>query len=948
MKGKLFLFLLLIIVFDSIAQEKVAPTHELYNTWTTVRKPIITDDGRFVCYEENPGLGDGNLLIFDNKMFIFDTIARGCKAAFARGTMLFACKLAPPYEQTRKAKKDKVKEENMPKDSLYVLNLISRDKHRYARVKDFQFPKENAEFLAIHFEKDTAKEKKPQVDTTKVDTSKVDTSKVEGLKSKVESKKDKSKKKKDKKEGSPFMLLYPDTNDSLFFKDVTGFALSKNGSMAGVMIMYGDSLDTARVMVIDTKKKLAVNVFEQPGYLKNLVFSNDGSRYAFMHSADTAKEKVYTLYYSSATDKSPVCIADTQTVSLPKEWSPSEFFTMYFSDDGGKLVFGSAPHPEVPPKDTLNDDEKVKVDIWTWNEPQMQSQQLKNLDTEKKRTYLTVFHTDIEKVVLIADTVIRQVSLQPKSLGRWALGIASEEYECARTWDFPGERDFYLINNVTGKKYCLAKKTRDNYSLSPGGNYYIWYSQEDSAWYSATTEEHKMTCLTCAIPFAFYDEEDDQPKLSDPYGIAGWLDDDKYVLVYDRFDIWKIDPSGKQRPLNITLGRSQYERYKYIQTDEDDVYFPLTGALLKSHNDSTRTEGFSTFDIKKKQGIRCFSGDVEVQFYAKSKTSGHYLWSYETYRHYPELRCSDSKFITTTEISQGRNQKANLLWGDARLVKWTSYTGRKLEGILITPDNIDPSKKYPMIVYFYERNSQNLHSFFGIKPSRSVINFPMYSGNGYVIFIPDIVYGTGNPGEDAYDCIISGTEAMLKQFKWIDPQKLGMQGQSWGGYQVAYLVTRTGKMFAAAMAGAAVTNMTSAYGGVRWESGQSRMFQYEKGQSRLGSTLWDSLDLYLKNSPLFSADKIETPLLMMNNDNDGAVPWYQGIELYSAMRRFQKPCWLLVYNNEEHNLGKRPNMVDLSIRMMQFFDYYLKDKPMPPWMKDGLPALYKGQELRYE
>lgn len=943
MKGKLFLFILLLIALDSNAQEKVAPTHELYNTWTTIRKPLITDDGRFVCYEENPGLGDGNLLIFDNKMFIFDTIARGCKAAFARGTTLFACKLAPPYEQTRKAKKDKVKEENMPKDSLYILNLISRDKHRYARVKDFQFPKENADFLAIHFEKDTAKEKKPVADTTKADTSKADAPKP-----KADVKKDKSKKKKDKKDSSSFMLLYPDSNDSLFYKDVTGFALSRNGSMAGVMIQFGDSLDTAKVMVIDTKTKSALIVFEQQGYVKSLAFSNDGNRYAFLYSADTTKEKVYSLLYSSAPAASPVCIADTQTVTLPIEWSPSEFFSMYFSDDGSKLVFGSAPHPIVPPKDTLNDDEKVKVDIWTWDEPQMQSQQLKNLDSEKKRTYLSVFHTDIEKVVLLGDTVIRQVSLQPKSLGRWALGIASEEYECARTWDFPGERDFYLINNVTGKKYCLAKKTKDNYSLSPDGDYYIWYSQEDSSWYSATTEEHKKTCLTCTIPFAFYDEEDDQPKLPDPYGIAGWLEDDKYVLLYDRFDIWKIDPSGKQRPLNITCGRSQYERYKYIQTDEDDVYFPLTGALLKSHNDSTRAEGFSTFDIKKKQEVRCFSGNVEVQFYARSKISGHYLWSYETYRHYPELRCSDSKFITTTEISQGRNQKANLRWGDAQLVKWTSYSGRKLEGILITPDNIDPAKKYPMIVYFYERNSQNLHSFFGIKPSRSVINFPMYTGNGYVVFIPDIVYGTGSPGEDAYDCIISGTEAMLKQFKWIDPQKLGMQGQSWGGYQVAYLVTRTGKMFAAAMAGAAVSNMTSAYGGVRWESGQSRMFQYEKGQSRLGATLWDSLDLYLRNSPLFFADKIETPLLMMNNDNDGAVPWYQGIELYSAMRRFQKPCWLLVYNNEEHNLGKRPNMVDLSIRMMQFFDYYLKDAPMPPWMKDGLPALNKGQELRYE
>jgi dipeptidyl aminopeptidase/acylaminoacyl peptidase len=176
---------------------------------------------------------------------------------------------------------------------------------------------------------------------------------------------------------------------------------------------------------------------------------------------------------------------------------------------------------------------------------------------------------------------------------------------------------------------------------------------------------------------------------------------------------------------------------------------------------------------------------------------------------------------------------------------------------------------------------------------------------------------------------------------------MGLQGQSWGGYQTAYLITQT-NMYRAAMAGAPVSNMTSAYGGIRWGSGWVREFQYEKGQSRLGVSLWEDRERYIKNSPLFHADKVQTPLLIMHNDKDGAVPWYQGIEYFTALRRLDKPCWMLNYNDDDHNLTRRANQRDLSIRMRQFFDHYLLDAPMPIWMKEGLPAVDKGKRTGYE
>jgi len=219
--------------------------------------------------------------------------------------------------------------------------------------------------------------------------------------------------------------------------------------------------------------------------------------------------------------------------------------------------------------------------------------------------------------------------------------------------------------------------------------------------------------------------------------------------------------------------------------------------------------------------------------------------------------------------------------------------------------------------------------------------------NGYVVFVPDIPYTVGYPGQSAYKAVVPGTLAMLEQFPFIDEKNMGLQGQSWGGYQVAYLVTQT-NLYKAAMAGAPVSNMTSAYGGVRWGSGMSRMFQYEKTQSRIGGTLWEKPLLYIENSPVFFADKVRTPLLMMHNDNDGAVPWYQGIEMFMALRRLHKPVWLLEYNNEEHNLTKWPNRMDLDIRMYQFFDHYLKNEPAPKWLKEGVPAIEKGKDTGYQ
>jgi dipeptidyl aminopeptidase/acylaminoacyl peptidase len=299
-----------------------------------------------------------------------------------------------------------------------------------------------------------------------------------------------------------------------------------------------------------------------------------------------------------------------------------------------------------------------------------------------------------------------------------------------------------------------------------------------------------------------------------------------------------------------------------------------------------------------------------------------------------------------TKLSSINPQQKDYNWFTAELVHWTTSKGYPATGVLYKPENFDPAKKYPMVAYFYEKLSDGLYKYTAPAPTPSRLDIALFASNGYLVFTPDISYTIGEPGPSAVEFVNSGVES-LKKNSWVDAAHIGIQGQSWGGYQVAYLITQT-NMYAAAWAGAPVVNMTSAYGGIRWESGQSRQFQYERTQSRIGGTLWEKPEVYIRNSPLFSLPKVQTPVVIMSNDADGAVPWYQGIEMFTDLRRLGKPVWLLQYNGEAHNLVKRENRKDISIRELQFFDHYLKGAPAPVWLEKGVPAVEKGRNWGLE
>jgi len=927
---KRILLLNLLVLFSVLFAngQKLPLTHDVYAKWRTLENPVISNDGKWICYEKNPQKGDGWLILYNTQNNQSDSIARGSAAAFSPSNKYLVFKILPQYDTLRAMKLRKVKKDKLPKDSFGVWLLESDSIVRFPSLKSFKLPESNSSILSVLFENEN-QEKAEKKDTSS------------NTKKPVKTK---------KQINSYLLILDPVSGWQQRFDKVEEYSISKNGKSVLFKTVLKDSLDTSKVLIFNTINKNVQSIFETTDFVKNLTTDDEGMQAAFLVSKDTSKQKAYSLYLKDERSSMAIKVIDSLSPGMPKGWAVSENGKMYFSKNGKRLFFSTSPRPEIPVTDTLTDEEKFSLDIWKWDDKKIQSQQNKELQDELKHAYLAVFDLQKREMFQIEDPENRRSVVYQKGNARYALLFGNNDYLVEVSWTGSVRNDVWLIDLENNSKKQIFKGTESNINLSPLQKYLYWYDKSDSAWFAMPVNTTTPINLTSKLKVAFYREDNDVPALPDAYGIAGWTTHDEFIIIYDQFDLWLIDPKGKIPPQNITnaSGRDNKMVLRYLSLDKDEESVSLNQRMLLSIFDKNNMEGGFMQLYKEKNTWK--SQIIEKSAFSfskpeKAKNSDLIIWRKQNYQQFPELYVSKTDMSDQKQISFTNPQQKDYLWGNVRLFYWKDEDGKENKGLLYTPENFDSTRKYPMIVYYYERESENLFRHYIPKPSASVINFPLYNSNGYVIFVPDIWYKTGFPGESALKTVVSGTKALISE-GFIDEKKIGLQGQSWGGYQTAYIITQT-DIFCAAMAGAAVSNMSSAYTGIRWESGLSRMFQYEKGQSRIGKTLWEAPQLYIQNSPVFYADKIKTPLLMMNNDKDGAVPWQQGIELYSAMRRLQKPCWMLVYNNEEHNLKNWPNKVDLSIRMMQFFDHYLKDKPMPEWMKDGIPAIEKGKKTAY-
>ncbi len=865
--------------------------------WKRIKSRAISKDGKWVATLMAPWVGDGEATLYNEKGEAKATFPCADRFYFSASSRHLLVHEKPSKQLTDSLKLKKTKSDKMPMDVL-IVHRMDGSTQRVDSMRTFKMA-EGTDHIAYQ---------------------------------------------RGRKSTTLYICALGDSAEVITrIADVTEYAFAKKSGK----LYYICNGKTPGLYLYDIQAQRSMTLKEGKGVFRRTVISEDGNRVAFLYCEKKDSVQKQLDLWISERGTAARMLATRAHHALPKKWVISENGSLWFSQNAERLFLGTAPEPRQ--KDTLQLPEyRPNVQVWSWDEPEQYTVQNYRKGSESKRTYQAVYHLESDRMVQLATPDKPEIMIADKGDAPIAVLYNSKPYSLSQMWEGRTKRDYYAISLENGECRPLSTADYGSYRLSPKGKYAYWYAETDSSWYTISLADGKKHRLTTPQTFPAWNEEFDMPDYPNAYGSAGWTEGDQHLLIRDRYDIWQFDPNGQQQPIRLTTdGREKRITYHLLTLDAEARSVDLQKTqLLGGFNEKTKGYGFYSIDLSQPSSpTPLLTGDFMLRTIEKAKNAERVIFTRESYTEFPDVYYAALDFKNPIRLTNGGEQQKDIRWGTAELVTWQAEDGQLMEGLLHKPDGFDPTRKYPMIVYFYERYSNTLHDYRMPSPGSSSVNYHHYNSHEYIVFTPDIRYRDGHPGESCYNCVIPGVKKIIEQ-GYVDEKAIGAQGHSWGGYQAAYLATRT-NMFAAIESGAPVVNMFSAYGGIRWGSGLARSFQYEHTQSRLGGTPWNAADRYFENSPLFQMDKVETPILILHNDADGHVPWYQGIEYFVAMKRLGKTCWMLNYPGEPHWPTTMPNRIDFQKRMFQFFDHYLKKTEMPKWMREGVRAVDQPYELGY-
>jgi dienelactone hydrolase len=971
----------------------------------SIRTPVVSDDGAWVAYELRPDRGDGELVVASADGAVRHAVPRGADPAISSDSRWAVVLVRPTLEEQETAEREGKKGDDGLEGGLAILSLADGSVTTAERVESFALSEDGRWLAYLHGKeaagtKDEAEEvnagagepepaSPEELQGEPVPELTSEEPEAEGVPQPalpVEPEPEiageptggeeaAAKERKDERLGATLVLRELATGREVEVPHVTEYAFdAPSAYLAYAVAAPGGDGNGAYLRSLGEPgtPELALRL-DPDGRHTHLTWSEEGSAPASLlafvaapaEGDDDPPEETDpgTLYVWDGALHAALASADA-----PEGWYVPSANELSWSTDGERLFFGLKPLAERLPEEDADDEEAGGeqapfdpyeldailedrgVDVWGWEDPLIVPQQKKQWDEERKRVYRAVYHRGSGRAVPLADREMRQVDVTDNPVA--ALGAADVSYLREITWD-GWYFDLFRVDLRDGSKQLVARKLRESPNrISPGGRYVVYYRSPH--WFLFDGESGISRNLTESLPVPFSDEDHDYPEPAPGYGVADWVApaaaaggaalEAEAVVIYDKYDLWQF-PVGGGEPLELTAGEGRRRQvvFRLVDLDPEDEprehVEPGERLLLAAYHDRLKHQGFAEARAGA-AGVR-FLEEGRGEYYeyvTRAADAPRLLFTRESYTEFPDLWLADLSLGGSRRLSDANPEIARFAWGEAELVEWPGDDGAPLQGVLIKPGNYVAGQRYPVLVYFYRLFSQRLHRFNELAVNHRP-SFPYYASHGYAIFLPDIRFEVGRPGLSSTKALVSGVEELVRR-GIADPAAIGLHGHSWSGYQTAFVVTQT-DVFAAAAAGAPVANMTSAYGGIRYGSGLARMFQYEQSQSRVGATLWNGRDRYIESSPLFYADRVHTPLLIEFGDEDDAVPWTQGIELYLALRRLDKPSWFLEYRGEPHHLRKYPNKLDYTIKMREFFDHYLKGAPAPAWMTEGVP--YRGK-----
>ena len=599
-------------------------------------------------------------------------------------------------------------------------------------------------------------------------------------------------------------------------------------------------------------------------------------------------------------------------------------------------------------KETRKKDDSFDLELWTWDELEVPIlQTASSYQRSSNDKYMYNRRTRQLVKVAPAEGKITMPYREMEEIN-YILYTDDTRYQKEKEWREKQPFDIYVADIHTGKSKLIGKEYRDQPKWSPTGRWAMLYDPINKNWNKFDTQTGEVVNVSADIPYPVYNENFDQPTPAPAYGITGWSADGRSVFVMDAYDWWKIALDGKEKTTCLTrgYGRKNLISYQILYSNIDKNVFEANDKVYTmAIHKKDMTQSICQIDMKGNIYTLMY-GDYNYQVKAFSDNRKYCLWTRQNARTFPDLCISTANFTNIKKVTDANPQQKQYLWGSVKIVEWKNYEGKQNRGLLYLPEGYDSKQTYPVIVQFYETHTEEKNHYIMPLLSSAMANATYAMSNGYIMFMPDVHFTIGSPGQSTYDAVVSGVNWLIDQ-GIAHKGKIGLQGHSWSGFQTTYLVTKT-DIFDCAQIGAPITDMVTGYLGIRNGSGLPRYFMYEDTQSRMGATLWDAKEKYKAMSPIVDADKIHTPLLIFHNDNDEAVAYEQGRALYLAMRRLQRPAWMVNYKGEGHFVLKPASQKDWTIRMMQFFDYYLKGTKEPRWMKEGIQLKDRGYDQKYD
>ncbi|HEX7485696.1 MAG TPA: prolyl oligopeptidase family serine peptidase [Vicinamibacterales bacterium] len=937
--------------------------------WKNIGVALLSPDGGWLAYRLSPLDGDSEVVVRQtqgDKAYRFpvgDTRGTPGSLAISDDSKWVAFSVAPTKKEAAQLKKQRKPLQN----KVTILNLSDGSDTKLDKIQRFAFSGEKASWIAL---------KKYGPDTPGGGGGAAPSGPpapgggVSGSGSAAD----------DKPKGTDLILHELGSGAELNVGNVNEFAFDKSGRFLAVTIDATDKLGNGIVLHNLETGTIAPLDSGKASY-ERLSWTEKGDGLAVLKGTEDKryKDKVYAVVaftkfsqprpektvYDPANDKAfpeGMAISPNRTptwtedlsallfgIRKPKNADPRPDAKADAKADPKSEVKPAVPDvkPETPPAaDTAPDEEKPDLVIWHYKDPRLQSQQQVQEEMDKNFSFLSIYRVAEKKFIRLADDAVRTVTPAPKE--KYAVGLDIREYELSGNLDGRNYQDVYVINLQTGDRKLALKKARWANQASTDGTRFLYY--EDGHYFVYDMASGESMNITKTVATSFINTEDDHNVVKPPQPALGWTKDGDAVLLSDGWDLWKVPATAGSPAVNLTVNGKKdgirYRRLLRLDPDEKGWDFSVP-RYVDMFGEFTKKGGFARLDPGK-AGVQPLLWDAAAFGMQKAKKADVYVYTKSTPSSPADYYATDATLKPGKKLTALDEQVKGFAWSSgAQIISYTVTLGKngptkKLQGSLYLPANYVKGKTYPTLVYIYEKLTQGHHAF--TNPSANGFNKSVYTSNGYAVLMPDIAYRLNDPGMSAVWCLTGAVKAAIATGV-VDPKRIGLQGHSWGGYQTAFTITQT-DLFAAAVAGAPLTDMVSMYSLIYKNSGGTNQAIFESSQGRFLGGYWDNWEAYVRNSPVNFARNVKTPLVILHNDKDGAVDFTQGVEYFNTLRRLGKPVVMLEYPGENHGLAKPANQQDYTVRMKEFFDYYLMGKPAPDWWTKGVPRLEMADHIK--